>query len=220
MLAKIGKFVRNSVLGCVVAGSSFFGLVHAQNYGVVNEGFGRISVEALAPASVERPVTFDTRSVQVVTNPNSSFDVKVWTEKSSYRVGERASVCYQTTRDAYVYLYSLGTDGKVTQVLPNRFDQNNFSAAHQTICLPRSGYALEIVGPSGTDQLVAFANTMASNSLSGVAQLPTASAVFPEFNGDWDAFGSATMGRIAVAAEHSVPFSSWAMKTYTYKVSY
>jgi len=108
-------------------------------------------------------VRFEPRAI--VVNPAPSFGVTVFLDKSgevpSYRVGEEIEIGVRVDRDAYVYLYSLQPDGTVTQILPNRFDEDNDLRAGQTRTYPPSGagYVFNVEPPTGLSKVVAVAST-------------------------------------------------------------
>lgn len=101
----------------------------------------------------------------IVVNPDPSFGVTVFVDKSgevpSYRVGEEIRIGVRVDRDAYVYLYSIQPDGSVTQILPNRFsDDNRLSAGETRTYPPRdAGYVFNVEPPTGLSKVVAVAST-------------------------------------------------------------
>ena len=120
-------------------------------------------VLAAAPSALAQSVRFEPRAI--VVNPAPSFDVEVFLDKGGatpvYAVGERIAISVRTDRDAYVYLYSLESDGSVTQILPNRFDEDNFLPAGQTRTYPprNGGYVFNVDLPTGLARVVAVAST-------------------------------------------------------------
>ena len=85
--------------------------------------------------------------------------VKVWADKTAYRIGESIQIGVRVNRDAYVTLVDLGTSGQVTVLYPNRFHQNNFVRAGQDVLIPSpdAGFALQAVKPEGFEQVRAIA---------------------------------------------------------------
>lgn len=114
-------------------------------------------------AAFAQGVRFEPRAI--VVNPSPSFGVTVFLDKSgevpSYRVGEEIRISVRVDRDAFVYLYSLQPDGTVTQILPNRFDDEHFLRAGQTRTYPPSGagYVFNVEPPTGLSKVVAVAST-------------------------------------------------------------
>ncbi len=122
----------------------------------VDEGLKRLVTAAVAsdtcgaesPAPPSRPSTEPSR-----------LQVKVWTSKKAYRIGEPIQVGVRVTRDAYVTLVDLGTSGQVTVLYPNRFYQNNFVRAGVDVLIPATdaGFVLAVQGPKGFEQIRAIA---------------------------------------------------------------
>ena len=94
--------------------------------------------------------------------------VKVWTDKTAYRIGEPIQIGVRVNRDAYITLVDLGTSGQVTVLYPNRFHQNNFVRAGQDVLIPPrdAGFALAVQGPKGFEQVRAIATEEPVNFVS------------------------------------------------------
>jgi len=122
-----------------------------------------VTVLATLVTAFAQGVRFEPRAI--VVNPAPSFGVTVFLDKSgeapTYRVGEEIRISVRVDRDAYVYLFSLQPDGTVTQILPNRFDEENFLRAGQTRTYPPSnaGYVFNVEPPTGLSKVVAVAST-------------------------------------------------------------
>ncbi|MDZ7800183.1 MAG: PEGA domain-containing protein [Trueperaceae bacterium] len=118
---------------------------------------------SLAASAAAQEVRFDQRAI--VVNPSPTFGVTTFVDKDgevpNYRMGEQIRIGVRVDRDAYVYLYSLQPDDSVTQILPNRFDENNFLEAGETRVYPPSGasYTFNVEPPSGLSKVVAVAST-------------------------------------------------------------
>ncbi|GEM_PF-4347514 len=99
------------------------------------------------PAVQSPPVTSD------------RLNVKVWSDKPSYRIGEPIQFGLRVSRDAYVTLINIGTSGEVTVIYPNRFHSSHFVRAGQDVVIPPrdSGFNLVVQGPTGFDQVRAIA---------------------------------------------------------------
>jgi len=81
------------------------------------------------------------------------FDVRVWTDSSSYLPGDRIRISFRSSKDAYVYLFDTDTQGVTRQIFPNYYDQDNFVRAGRTYSIPDRGYSLLIDGPRGREHL-------------------------------------------------------------------
>ena len=122
-----------------------------------------VTVLATLVTAFAQGVRFEPRAI--VVNPAPSFGVTVFLDKSgeapTYRIGEEIRISVRVDRDAFVYLYSLQPDGTVTQILPNRFDDENYLRSGQTRTYPPSGagYVFNVEPPTGLSKVVAVAST-------------------------------------------------------------
>ena len=106
----------------------------------------------------------------IIVNPVPSFEVETFVDKDdsgqrvpSYEVGESIRIGVRSSEDAYVYLFSVKSDGRITQILPNQVDslgQDNYVRADETKYFPPEGarYSFEIDGPNGLDKVIAVAS--------------------------------------------------------------
>ena len=83
--------------------------------------------------------------------------VGVWTERSSYAVGEALIIHFSLNQPAFVYIFDLQPDGVVRLAFPNAYSQNNyvFSGTHT---LPDGPYDLRVLPPTGIEELLIFAS--------------------------------------------------------------
>lgn len=86
-------------------------------------------------------------------------EVKIWTNKKVYRVGDTVQFGLRVNRDAYVTLVNIGTSGEVAIIYPNRFHPSHFVRGGQDVAIPPpdSGFTLTVQGPAGFDQIRAIA---------------------------------------------------------------
>jgi len=104
----------------------------------------------------------------------STLTVSVWTDKTTYALGETVRVYFSVSQQAYVYLYDQQPDGVVRLVFPNAYSQANFVGAG-THSLPDAAYQFTVTPPTGTERLQIFA------SLAPLALVPNAyGEPFPE----------------------------------------
>jgi hypothetical protein len=83
--------------------------------------------------------------------------VNVWTDKSTYMVGETLRVFFTVNQQAYVYLYDRQPDGIVRRIFPNPYSQNNFVSAG-THALPDGAYQFTVTPPTGLEQVQIIAS--------------------------------------------------------------
>ena len=106
----------------------------------------------------------------IIVNPDPSFEVETFVDKDSsgqsvpsYEIGEDIRIGVRVTEDAYVYLFSVKSDGEIQQILPNEVDsfgRDNFVRADETKYFPPSDarYSFEVSGPRGLDKVLAVAS--------------------------------------------------------------
>jgi len=103
----------------------------------------------------------------IVVNPRPSFGVDVWLDRDpsgdgtpSYQVGEEVRISVRPAEDAYVYVFDVKPNGEVTQIFPNRFDDDNYVRGGRTVTLPPAGarYVFNIAPPRGLSKVIAVAS--------------------------------------------------------------
>ncbi len=84
--------------------------------------------------------------------------VKLWAEKTRYRVGDRLTISFETNRDAFLTIVNVGTSGEVTILFPNRFSGGHGVKAGRTYRIPETtdSYELELKGPPGVELVYAL----------------------------------------------------------------
>jgi hypothetical protein len=83
--------------------------------------------------------------------------VNVWTDKSSYMVGETMTIFFSVSQAAFIYVYDIQPDGIVRLIFPNAYSQANFVSAG-THSLPNGLYKFTVAPPTGTEHLQIFAS--------------------------------------------------------------
>lgn len=91
-------------------------------------------------------------------------DVDVWTdrgERAVYYAGERIRIYFEVSRDAYVVVYDVDTEGRVRLIFPVDPYSDGWVQSGTTYRLPPVGTAwdLTVSGPPGIDYVVAVAST-------------------------------------------------------------
>ncbi|HPE70185.1 MAG TPA: DUF4384 domain-containing protein [Thermotogota bacterium] len=98
--------------------------------------------------------------ISVKPDPVEGFSVDITTNRPVTRTfypGEEIEFVFSATRDAYVVVYDVTPDGKVTILFPNAYDQDNFVKANVKVRIPREGYRLLVEDARGKEyvQIVA-----------------------------------------------------------------
>jgi hypothetical protein len=105
--------------------------------------------------------------------------VKLWTEKTRYRVGDRLTLSFETNRDAFLTIVNVGSSGEVTILFPNRFSGGHGVKAGRTYRIPETtdSYELELKGPPGVELVYALLTLKPVLFLA--TDFPSAGAIFP-----------------------------------------
>ena len=93
-------------------------------------------------------------------NPAQPFSLEVWLAGgvSTFGIGENVRFLAEAERSGYLTLVDLGTDGTVTVLFPNPYDQENAVTAGQRIEFPTESMVSEIqaMPPAGRGMVRAF----------------------------------------------------------------
>jgi Domain of unknown function (DUF4384) len=124
-----------------------------------------VSLAFLIPAGAQDNATTRDLSVEQVTVHNAG------TEKGSLRItasvdrkdltyarGETVKLNIKTNEDAYVTIYSVGPSGQVTQLFPNKFQQNNLVKANKATDIPDGKSQIRVSGPVGAELIKIIAS--------------------------------------------------------------
>jgi hypothetical protein len=106
------------------------------------------------------------RPQAVIVNPvetqlQTSVSVDRGNNNPIYNIGERIRISVSVNQDAYVYVFSIHSDGVIDLILPNRLSGGNqFLRANETRTFPPAGanYQLTVDGPAGQDKILAVAS--------------------------------------------------------------
>ena len=96
--------------------------------------------------------------------------VRIWVDKPVYTLQEKVRIHFEINQDAYVYIWDIDPAGKVTLLLPNYYEPDNFfRAGAHTIPSPGKGYSFGFApgSPTGTEWLQIMATTQPVPALSG-----------------------------------------------------
>jgi len=95
----------------------------------------------IVPTPISRPLT-----------------VNLWTDKSTYAVGETMRVYVNVNQPAYIYLYDIQPDGVVRRVFPNIYSQSNFVSGGTHVLPNRPSYHHRVTHPTGVEKLQILAS--------------------------------------------------------------
>jgi Domain of unknown function (DUF4384) len=102
----------------------------------------------------------------VIVNPvQTELQTKVWLDRQGdnpiYNIGDKIRINVSVNQDAYVYIFSIHSDGVIDLILPNRLSGGGeYLRANETRSFPPSGanYQLNVDGPAGQDKILAVAS--------------------------------------------------------------
>jgi hypothetical protein len=99
-----------------------------------------------------------------------------WTDKKTYRSGEKMHVFIQANRHFYARVVYRNAAGEVLQLLPNPFRRNNFLSSGTAHDLPSGDdrFDIEVIPPFGTEVVTVYGST----SQLGDLDLQEASSVY------------------------------------------
>ncbi|MFK5983798.1 MAG: DUF4384 domain-containing protein [Pseudomonadota bacterium] len=93
--------------------------------------------------------------------------LKIWTNKRKYRVGDTMDVMFSVDKPMFVRLMIVNSQGEVSTLFPNPMQSDNYLKPGKTYQIPPVGadFTLDIGGPVGTDHLkgVASKNPVPAN---------------------------------------------------------
>lgn len=95
----------------------------------------------------------------VLVNPSEEapLSLRLWLNKGAYEAGERLQIHFIISRDCYVYIYNISTEGSVSLLFPNAFQKENFLLAGR-YTLPDGRYSFVVEGRPGLEYLQAIAS--------------------------------------------------------------
>ncbi len=89
----------------------------------------------------------------------SALSIDIRTNKPRYKPEETLRIHLELNKDAYVYIYDVQPDGRVTLLFPNGFARNNFLTAGSHTLPATDDYSLVVSEPLGVESLQAIAST-------------------------------------------------------------
>lgn len=87
----------------------------------------------------------------------SPVSLSIWTDRSSYAIGESVTIHFNVSQPAFVYIYDIQPDGITRLIFPNAYSQSNY-VGPGTYTLPDAGYRFTVAPPTGTERLQAIAS--------------------------------------------------------------
>ena len=93
------------------------------------------------------------------TNGGLAVDAAVDRANRIYTHGDNVVLTIKATEDSYIWVFDTGTSGKVHQIFPNQYHEDNFLTAGSTLSLPPADaeYALAVSHPQGAELITVVA---------------------------------------------------------------
>ncbi len=142
----------------------------------------------------------------VVEPPAGDLTVTITTDKPAYAVGETVRITFTINRPAYIYIWDIPPDGRVTLIFPNYYDsQNFFPAGTHSIPTPGKAYTLRVQPPLGTEWLQILASTVPVTALSGFSP----GEPFAPLGADPEGWGVQALGLVPEPTQRAFDFTSF-----------
>jgi hypothetical protein len=95
------------------------------------------------------------------TDPAAPLNVKVWTDRKTYRQGERIKIYLQGNKPSYARILYKDAGGNLLQLLPNAHRRDNYFNGGVIYELPAGNdrFELEVSPPFGMEQVLVYAGT-------------------------------------------------------------
>jgi hypothetical protein len=89
----------------------------------------------------------------------SELDLRVWTDQNTYLPGDEVRVFVRASRDCYLYVFNVDTEGVERQIFPNRYSRNARIRGDRPFSIPDGEYRLRVSerGRPGLEKLRAVA---------------------------------------------------------------
>ncbi|HEY5596038.1 MAG TPA: DUF4384 domain-containing protein [Candidatus Bipolaricaulota bacterium] len=135
------------------------------------------------------------QGVIVKENP-ADLAIEVWPAKESYLAGQRLELNVRLSQAAYVYLYAVSSQGRVTLLYPNAYELGNLRKAglHH---FPGNRYRLVVEGQSGIEVVQAIATLEPVDLLSLAEAAPSTQLPFVPLPGEPAALAAQVQGLLA-----------------------
>jgi hypothetical protein len=90
-----------------------------------------------------------------------SFSVRLWTDRSDYRLGDPIFFYFRAEKDCYLNLVDIASNGEIRLIFPNRFHPDSYVQGGVTYRLPDENhrFSFEVEPPAGTERVYAIAST-------------------------------------------------------------
>lgn len=120
------------------------------------------AVQAAPIAATLLPVVVPIPAAAPISLPSHQpFPLLIAADRSSYRVGDKVTLAVTTMQACNLTVLEFTTSGQVRTLFPNPATPNNAIGGQQTVMIAGgpSAVAMPVVGPAGTEQVLAICST-------------------------------------------------------------
>jgi len=153
-----------------------------------------IKAEVKYELKPQNPATAKTEIMDV----NAPLTVKVWSEKKEYAKGEFIRLFIQGNRDFYARIVNVAADGRLLQLLPNKYSSSSFFKGGKTYIIPgrKDQFNLKVSPPFGREKVIVYASEVPISRI----PLEAAGAGLGYYKDSRDALGRDARGIVPVPA--------------------
>lgn len=92
-------------------------------------------------------------------SPLASFEIRIWSDRTEYRIGEPLDLFVVASADAYVTLIETDANGESHVLFPNEFGREHLLAGGRRYEIPgpNAEYRFSVAGPAGKGTIRAIA---------------------------------------------------------------
>ena len=120
------------------------------------------------------PGSISADSLWELRNPRARFNVELQTDRSTYRINDYLTLQIKARENCYIMILNWDKNGKLTVLLPNHYESDNFVSGDQTHTFPtpESDFDFILPGPVGRERfkLIAVRTESASQALKTVLE--------------------------------------------------
>lgn len=154
-LCGVNQFCFGSYAASGKEATVWFKVVDAEKGTVSASAEFKCRLDKNQQAMAEKPVAPPAHSA-----PENGLSVKVWTDKTKYKAGDKLSIHFEASEDCYLTLIDINPRGEATVIFPNDFNKSNRIEAGRVYTIPNDDMGFDFITepPYGVDILKAIAS--------------------------------------------------------------
>ena len=149
-----------------------------------------LAVDSYKDLSIQQRAMVDQFPVIPEDNSASEHSLSITTKldraDGNYRPGEELKLTVETTEDAYIWVFDVGTSGRVHQIFPNKYEEDNFVRAGQSVTLPNADAEYQYIAsePEGVELLTVIASQDKGSLTQDLVDMETRAGPFLALQGN------------------------------------